>query len=620
VGPIGVDVLRAADLSRELHLPIGDQAATSLVGYLCAAGSANSAGEAEANFVELAGRKADLVASTASYRAHVVPSAWDTVGENAARTVQVVLHGEIYNTSENQAVWLAERFAEHGFDWAKNIHGSFALLVIDKTRDRVAVITDRLNTRRIFASENRGGICISTQLSDQRSKSFNLDMCGVASHIVNRVVYNSRTLYRGISILKRGCIHELTRHGFESKEYWQFGFASTPRRINRDEMVAELRSLLIQAVGRRLHDNPDVFLSLSAGYDSSAILGALAFDHGVPGVQCFSYDHGPPPPNSDAALARELAACAKYPHEVVETYDGNFVEHILDNAEVCLARHLCWYCADFGAWRHMVPRFASVRRPVVFVGEQTLGWERFTLTDYRDVLASLQIYGDESVSWLFPLLPADSQQKLREGLDEDLEQIRTVAIRETHGDLYNANDYLNLDQRHVHLHLPWRQACVPLGVGVRSPLFDNDILDFITRVPKAWRMTRRLFKETITGMYPQLFSIPRCSTLSNFYLNLTQEFTANAGEVRNLIDSTSSRLDLLIPPDVLQRLLADIAAGKAPDGGNGDQTTSAPGVVQRLSRRVYRRFVPSMPPISRMKPADVLLRLITLRTALASRD
>src|SRR6185295_7009978 len=107
-------------------------------------------------------------------------------------------------------------------------------------------------------------------------------------------------------------------------------------------------------------------------------------------------------------------------------------------------------------------------------------------------LASLQIYGEESVAWLFPILPSESQAKLRAGLEEELDQTRATAVRETYGDLYNANDYLNLDQRHVHLHLPWRQACVPQGVAVRSPLFDNEVLDFVTRVPKAWRITRRL--------------------------------------------------------------------------------------------------------------------------------
>ena len=73
----------------------------------------------------------------------------------------------------------------------------------------------------------------------------------------------------------------------------------------------------LQNIGKayRLYDRPQVFLSLSAGYDSAGLLGALAFDLRVPEVRCFSYDHGAPPPNSDASLARQMAECAGYPHE-----------------------------------------------------------------------------------------------------------------------------------------------------------------------------------------------------------------------------------------------------------------------------------------------------------------
>lgn len=602
-------------------MPHCDTATSALFGYLCVVKEGNPVDGAVNKFTELAGCSPELVLATSSCGACLSLSAGASVGTDATGAVTVVLHGEIYDSVENQAAYLAQRFAEHGFTWAKEINGSFAILAVDKAHDRVVLITDRLNSRRIFASQIGGGICISSHLSAQPWESFELDPSGIAWYIVNRAVFNSRTLFRGVSVLQRACIHQVTPHGFESEPYWRYGFFASPMgRCTRRQLVEELRTRLIQAVRRRLYDSPNVFLSLSAGYDSTGLLGLLAYDLRVPDVQCFSYEHGAPLPNSDAALSQQMAEYAGYSHETVETYDGNFVAHLRDNAVTCLRKHLSWYCADLGAWQRLAPRFASVERPAVFVGDECLGWRNYGLTDYRDVLAGLQIYEADVLSWLFCQLPKDSQAKFEEGLAGDLEQLHAVASRETHGDLHNASDYLYLDQRLANLFLPWREACVPQGVAVRNPILDNDILDFATRLPTAWRLDRRLYKETIIAMYPQMLRIPRCSTTSNYYLNLAQEFATNVADVRRLIESRSSRLDMLVPPDLLHRMLSDIAEGKPPSSGNFGQQASRRGITARLSRRIRKWLSPPRPEVPRMKPSDVLMRLLVLRTALSDDD
>jgi asparagine synthase (glutamine-hydrolysing) len=600
-------------------MPKCDTANSSLFGYLCAIQSGDAANRAEATFTRLTGRSPQLSLSTASYRACLSLSEWDKVGHDAASGISVVLHGEIYHADDHPANYLAQQFANHGFAWAKEIHGSFAILAVDKSADQIVLITDRLNSRRVFASQIEGGICISSHLSAQPWKTYELDLTGVASYIVNRALYNSRTLFRGVSVLKRACIHQLTARGFDAAPYWRDGFDSSPKRANQRQLAAELETRLIQAMRRRLYDSPNVFLSLSAGYDSTALLGILAYDLRIPDVRCFSYDHGAPSPNGDAGLARQMAECAGYSHEIVETYDGNFVAHLRDNAVTCLRRHLSWYCPDLGAWQRLAPRFASVERPVVFNGDGP-GWRVRRLSDSRDVLASLQIYEADVLSWLFCQLPKDSRANFEQGLAEDFEQLCAVASREAHGHWHNAIDFVYLDQRLGTLILPWREACIPPGVAVRSPLLDNDVLDFLMRVPAAARSNRNLYRKTITAMYPQLYRFPRCSTLSNYYLNLAQEFAINVAEVRRLIESQSSRLDSLVPPDLLHRMLDDVVEGKAPSAANSRSPAVGGGILARLSRRFRNRLLPPRPEVPRMKPSDVLMRLILLRTALSDDD
>ncbi len=594
---------------------MGEQASSPLFGYLSAVASEKSAKGAEEKVFKLAGRRPELRLETRSYRACLSLPSGAVVGSDGAGTVTVLLHGEIYEAASNQAAWLAERFARHGFEWAKEIHGSFALVAVDTACDRVALITDRLNSRRIFASQVEGGICVSSQLSAQPRDLFELDPGGVAWYLVNRAVYTSRTLLCGVSVLERASIHDVTASGFESKTYWNFGFDASPGKLNRREMAAELRARLTGAVRRQLYDGPDLFLALSAGYDSRGLLGILADDLHVRDVRCFSYDHGPPQEGGDAALSKQLAQRAGYTHEIVETYDGNFVAHLGDNAELC-RRHLCWYGAELGAWQRMAPRFASVDRPVVFDGH-ALGWKNYRLTSAHDVLASLQIYEADVLAWLFAWLPEDSRAKLEEGLAKDLEELQAVASREAHGDWQNAVDYFHLDQRFGSLFLPWREACMSQGARVRSPLLDDDILEFLMRLPASCRANRTFYRQAVTAMFPELFRIPRCSTFSNYYLNLDREFAAQASEVRKQIDSTSSRLDALVPPDVFNRLLSAIAEGKLPSNAGTIRPSGRSGIITRLGRRIRNRLSPPRPEAPRVKPGDALMRLIVLRTALA---
>jgi hypothetical protein len=587
---------------------------TALIGCFCAVqeGDDDRAGN---RFDELIGHPPTLLVSTRSYKGSLAIPTRDKVGHDSSGAVTVVLHGEIYNSADNQAAWLAQRFAKHGFDWSDQIHGSFALVAIDKGRDRIAVITDRLNSRRIFATHINGGVCISDALAAHTRNSFELDPGGVAWYIANRVVGNSRTLLRGTSVLRRACIHQLSPHGFDAIPYWSYGFGSPPTRFSRKHLMHELQTRLIQAVQRRLYDDPDVFVSLSAGYDATGLLGILSYSLRAVRVRCFSYEHGAPLPNSDAALSKQMAELAGYSHETIETYDGKFVQHLLDNA-VRLRATLSWYCPDLGAWQRMERGFQSAERPVVFVGDEGLGWRNYRLTEAWDVLASLQIYDTGILSWFIPLLPPESQRKFIDTLEADLEHLCDVARAEAYGNWHNAKDYLYLDQRLGNLILPWREATIPAGVAVRSPLLDNDILDFVTNLPVRYRLNKRLYRSTITAMFPQLFTIARSSGIANFYLNLSKEFAANFADVRRLISTSSSPLDELVPPDLLQRLLIDVVEGK--QQFVAASKTTHKGVRQELVDRTLRRFIRPRPDRLREKPPDVLLRLIMLRTALAN--
>jgi hypothetical protein len=577
--------------------------------------------QADREFAQYAKRKPDLTLATDSYYANLILGPSDQVATDPDGGLTVVLHGEIYNTADNQADFVARKLVAHGFDWAKAIHGSFAIVAIDHRNDRITVITDRLNSRRIFSRRITSGAVISENLFDQASNSCAIDPAGVAWYLTNRIVCNSRTLFDDVCVLGRASIHDLTASGFASKTYWQYQLTSGSRWLRWSPLEAELHSLLIEAVRRRLYDSPSVYLALSAGYDATGLLGILAYRLGVSDVKCFSYEHGIPTANSDAHLSKRMAEQTGYSHETFETYDGQFVEHLSQNASTGLRRRLAWYIAELGAWQRIARHLGGVPRPVVFVGDECLGWRKVALSNFCDVFASLQIYGIQVLEPLLHLLPRESLIRLSEGLQGDLERLEELGRNHSDGDLHNAKDFLYLDQRLGNLILPMREACCPARVMTRSPLLDNEILDFMSKVPTAGRLDKRLYRRTITKMFPQLFAVPRSSRAGAYYLDLDHEFTTHEKRIQEWIRSERSRLDDLVPPDAILRLLETAVAGQ---GAISRRRTMARHsgrnrTVGRIVRRL-RKAIPSRPAITRVSPADALMRIMVLRTALRQDD
>ena len=90
-------------------------------------------------------------------------------------------------------------------------------------------------------------------------------------------------------------------------------------------------SSIVAAVRRNVADDPDLFVSLSGGYDATTIVGALSSDLGLSGVQCFSYALGPAA-DSDERCASETAALAGFGYRRFRSYDGDLVHAIEINA------------------------------------------------------------------------------------------------------------------------------------------------------------------------------------------------------------------------------------------------------------------------------------------------
>jgi hypothetical protein len=68
-------------------------------------------------------------------------------------------------------------------------------------------------------------------------------------------------------------------------------------------------------------------------------------------------------------------------------------------------------------------------------------------------------------------------------------------------------DFLYLNQRIDHILMPWREYFTGQVGYVHNPYLDGGILNFVKKMPGQLRKEKFLFRDTITNMFPELFSI-----------------------------------------------------------------------------------------------------------------
>jgi len=569
---------------------------------LCASTAERSGSSADQAFAEAFGGAPDMILEGRARRlliAHdgAVHHAADPTGR-----ISVVYHGEVFGMGSETGEAMVVGFLDQGPSFAKELNGSFAILLFDGEADRAWAITDRCNSRRLYHSRVEGHHLVSTDLSAQPRERFPLDPAGVAWVLSAGNVYGQRTLYDGIRVLRYGSAHELGDE-LRSESYWDYVIGERAERRSTERLEGNLYGYLVDAVRSRTLDTPEPLISLSVGFDMTAIAGIMVRELGFQGVQSFSYAHGAPAVNSDALLSTRIAGMLHLQHRVMESYEGDFVHHIKENARV--GEGMANACDELDVWRTLAAELTDHPSPVIITGEQRFGGKAIDFRSAEDVRSAVGLRRLFLPGALIRSMPDGVADALRESIDADWERIRGESPR--FDDLADLHDYLRWDQRLGCRIMPWRERFTGSAASVRSPFLDNDIVDFVRNLPPPLRRGKSLFRRTATSRLPDLYGFPR-ATNEGYAIDMGAELRTHASRLRETVMAGDSRLDELVPPEALMQ--AFLLAGGPPHGVR-ERHHSGMDSADRLTRRVRRRLGLASPSPSR-RPAQLLFRRLAI--------
>jgi asparagine synthase (glutamine-hydrolysing) len=471
------------------------------------------------------------------------------------RQITLVLRGELYGqpfSSDRQR--LIEAYMCQGTDFLKHLNGSFCLILLDARDGTCIAATDRLNSTKIYMSESGDDVAFSSSIFLHPARRLTVDTAAVAGYLASGIAYNSRTPFNEIRVMERASICQYHARKLRKSIFWEYCFSNEYVARPYNQLKHELRELLVEAVKVRMPPNSPPFISLSAGYDSTTILGIIGSCIRLPEAQCFSYAFGQPTPSSDEFLSQRMAMLYGYPFRVIPSFTGNLKTVIERNAR--LGQGTSHFCHEVDAWFELGHTGSRPDARWLFVGDECMGWINRPMLSYTDVLQAVGISDFSRLHWLERYMDKASVRLFSEAVRED---ILTMLKRcPKSGDLHDAKDYLYLDQRLSHLIMPWRENFPGRFFTVANPLLDNTILDFIQKVPSTLRRGKRLFKDTVRDMFPDLFRIRRAQS-SSFTSYLDQALQAQKAELTSLMAPEVGMLDAILPPEVLVRILQDYA-------------------------------------------------------------
>jgi asparagine synthase (glutamine-hydrolysing) len=248
--------------------------------------------------------------------------------------VHVVFNGEIYNFRELRAGLeargrrfrtrsdtevLLHLYEERGPAFVDAIDGMFAIALWDASRGRLVLARDRAGKKPLFYFQDGHRIVFGSEIKAlfaHPDVPAEVDQAAVPSYFQYGYVPHPATMYRGVRQVDPASVVTVDRDGdVRARVYWRLEYpdASAPARIDYAVARDRVRELTTAAVSRRLVSDVPLGAFLSAGIDSTIVVGLMTRLTSAP-VKTFTIGFEGDAAYDETDAARQVAARFKTDH------------------------------------------------------------------------------------------------------------------------------------------------------------------------------------------------------------------------------------------------------------------------------------------------------------------
>ena len=440
---------------------------------------------------------------------------------NEDETLCIVMEGEIYDYQElkqklitcghrfhidSDAEFVLHLFEEVGEESASRLNGAFVAAIWDTQARKLWVINDRFGLQPLYYRQ--AGECLffaghtAAFLADP-DYTPKVDPIALAELLSFEHLLRDRTLLADVKLLPPSSILTFQDGRLSIRSYYDFQFPEHYQ--DRDEAwyVERWVHLMRQGVERRMRRDGPIGVQLSGGLDSRTVLAMIGRQHypvhtftfGVPGCD-------------DARLAREVAAKQGAIHHFLELKPDYLCTLAEEGVMLTNGLNSCVHMHVLGTLRETA-KIVNVLY-TGSLGDSIMGGhlQRDLLAVYRPpVLARMlfrrynNCFGAES----HPRLFSDRFYSRVEGM---VFGEFAQALDESHATLSaNKREHYSIRQNDRRWILEG-QNILRTRVVVRTPFYDNDLVDFMLTVPPGLRFDNYLYIRGLIQASPELAKVP----------------------------------------------------------------------------------------------------------------
>jgi len=466
---------------------------------------------------------------------------------------ELVAKGHVFRSDHSDTEVLVHGYEEWGAELPLRLNGMFAFAIYDRIRQKLFLGRDRFGKKPLYYAARPGFFAFASELSAllrHPGVDREIDDRALRKYFAYGFIPAPISLYRGVAKLPGGhrLSYDVASDSVTTARYWLFTI-EPPDRLPADPEVEwgeELRSLLSQAVKRRLISDVPLGIFLSGGIDSSAVL-AFATRHAPP-EQTATFSIGFHEKSFDeSSYASGVAALFRsaHNHQMLSLDKASeLIPHVLSRLDEPMGDSsilptflLCRYArqrvtvalgGDGGdelfagydpfkalgpaTWyRRLVPGWAHKRvrslAELLPVSERNMGLDFKIKRGLRGVSYPESAWNP---AWLGALDPSELQELFRQPVHhEDVFEEAIAAWNNSGADnpvdktlefytrFYLQDDILTKVDR----------ASMMVSLEVRAPFLDNDVVDFARRIPHQYKFrdgqTKYLLKRALEGILPR---------------------------------------------------------------------------------------------------------------------
>lgn len=274
---------------------------------------------------------------------------------NEDKSIVAICNGEIYNhnieriklenlnhffNSGSDAEIIPHLYEEYGDNFVNHLHGMFAIILFDQSKNRLIVARDALGIKPLYYLDTERGIYFSSEV-----KCFllvpeynpDVDPCALDHLLTFKHIPGQPCLLKGVRTILPGhkMVYDIKENCYHITKYYQLPRKSNSSlSVNWEEAKTEVCRLFDEAVKIRLMSDVPLGVALSGGIDSSAVVASVAKQLDVP-------------PKTFTVYVGDTINEFDYARKVAERYRTDHHEFLLDPMELqTLIPKVIWHIEE----------------------------------------------------------------------------------------------------------------------------------------------------------------------------------------------------------------------------------------------------------------------------------